>query len=344
MSLNDFNSDFLTPLLEKVSLENKTLILLGDFNVNLLKVTSIPSVTNFFDIISSFSLLPHIILPTRITSFSQTIIDNIFGSSSETNTISGNITTSISDHFAQFLVLNQSDRHVNNSTINYSRDWRNFDKCVFRNDLRKVNWNDVLKLPNQNVDTTFDNFFKVIENLLDFHAPIKQSSSKKHNEKFNSPWMTCGIVHSIEVRNRLYRSFLHCKNPTQKAVHRENYKRYRNRIVSLCRQSNRNFYRRYFKDNLDNISNVWKGVRSIISLKHNDKFVPTSLNINGSVSSNPGQISNEFNNFFSSIADKIRSKIPFANKHFSSFLGNPIPSSIFLNPVSSQEVADCIET
>ena len=37
MSIDDFNDNYMTPLLEKTSSKNKTLILLGDFNINLLK-------------------------------------------------------------------------------------------------------------------------------------------------------------------------------------------------------------------------------------------------------------------------------------------------------------------
>ena len=36
MELTEFNIDYLSNLLEKLSLENKTLVLLGDFNANLL--------------------------------------------------------------------------------------------------------------------------------------------------------------------------------------------------------------------------------------------------------------------------------------------------------------------
>ena len=37
MELGEFNSDYLPNLLEKLSLENKTLVLPWDFNANLLK-------------------------------------------------------------------------------------------------------------------------------------------------------------------------------------------------------------------------------------------------------------------------------------------------------------------
>ena len=37
MSLSEFNDTYLAPLLSKISLENKTVLLLGDFNVDLIK-------------------------------------------------------------------------------------------------------------------------------------------------------------------------------------------------------------------------------------------------------------------------------------------------------------------
>ena len=36
MELGEFKNDYLANILEKFSLENKTLVLLGDFNANLL--------------------------------------------------------------------------------------------------------------------------------------------------------------------------------------------------------------------------------------------------------------------------------------------------------------------
>ena len=36
MSTDDFNSDFLHPLLDKANKEKKSVILMGDFNINLL--------------------------------------------------------------------------------------------------------------------------------------------------------------------------------------------------------------------------------------------------------------------------------------------------------------------
>ena len=55
MPIEEFNEEYILPLLEKASKENKPLILLCDFNINLLKSDSDNSVSNF---LGSFSLLP----------------------------------------------------------------------------------------------------------------------------------------------------------------------------------------------------------------------------------------------------------------------------------------------
>ena len=60
MSVDSFNNDFLAPILSKLASENKPLVLLGDFNIDLLNPRSITETDNFLDTIGSFSLLPQI--------------------------------------------------------------------------------------------------------------------------------------------------------------------------------------------------------------------------------------------------------------------------------------------
>ena len=106
MCIDNFNNNFLYPLLDKVNREKKTLLLMGDFNVNLLHSDNNNSVSNFLDIFGSFSLLPQIILPNKGKFIPlKTLIDNIFYDSSNSKTISGNLTCNISDHYPQFLML-----------------------------------------------------------------------------------------------------------------------------------------------------------------------------------------------------------------------------------------------
>ena len=81
-----------------------------------------------------------------------------------------------------------------------------------------------------------------------------------------------------------------------------------------------------------------------ISIKYSESASPTCLNIDNCPVTDPSIISNSFNEYFASIAAKIREKIPEASKHFSSFLKNPVPNSIFLSPTDALEVSNCISS
>ena len=58
--------------------------------------------SHFLDNIWLNSFFPYINIPTRHTSRSKTLIDNILRNGINANTISGNITTDISDHLPNF--------------------------------------------------------------------------------------------------------------------------------------------------------------------------------------------------------------------------------------------------
>ena len=79
----DNSKNYISPFLQQVSKENKRVVLLGDFNVNLLNFNDVDSVKNFVDTLESSFLLPSISLPTRVTATSSTLIDNIFFSPSK---------------------------------------------------------------------------------------------------------------------------------------------------------------------------------------------------------------------------------------------------------------------
>ena len=72
LDINEFNTLFENTM-EKFSFVNKELYFLGDFNIDLLKTDDDANIDEFYNIISSNFLVPHITLPTRITSTSRTL-------------------------------------------------------------------------------------------------------------------------------------------------------------------------------------------------------------------------------------------------------------------------------
>ena len=95
------------PLLEELSCEKKEIILKRDFNTNLLTYDSDKDTIDFVDTMYASSFYPTINTPTRITATSKTLIDNIFYNDFTKKVVAGNITTSISDHLTQNLIIKE---------------------------------------------------------------------------------------------------------------------------------------------------------------------------------------------------------------------------------------------
>ena len=142
--LDEFNDNYLNTLLDKISKENKSVFLLGDFNVDLLKYDKHAPTNEFLDSLSSRMFLPHIVQPTRISTTSKTLIDNIFSNIHTPSSVSGNITSSISDHLPQFLIVPDIFLNLSPPKSNiHERDWNNFDQENFILDYLAVDWTDI---------------------------------------------------------------------------------------------------------------------------------------------------------------------------------------------------------
>ena len=97
--------------MNKLITENKKKIYIaGDFNFDLLKFASHQDTAIFFNKMTS-NLLTLIIIPTRINSNNDTLIDNIFSNQYNPDTISGNLTLNISDgHLPSFMITPKSNQ------------------------------------------------------------------------------------------------------------------------------------------------------------------------------------------------------------------------------------------
>ena len=80
MHSSEFNSNYLNGVLEKLSHENKKIILMDDFNIDLLNHGMHGDSSDFLDTMYASLLLLYISAPSRVTPHSKTLTDNIFPS------------------------------------------------------------------------------------------------------------------------------------------------------------------------------------------------------------------------------------------------------------------------
>ena len=84
--------------------------------------------------------------------------------------------------------------------------------------------------------------------------------------------------------------------------------------------------------------NIWKGIRSLIAVKHSSTSNIHMLTHKAAAATDPMPIANIFHDYFSSIAEKTNANIKFSNKSFQDFLHHPNEEPLFITPTDSHEV------
>ena len=300
--------------------EKKTCILMGDFNINLLNANSHIQTSNFFNAMCNF-FIPHILQPTRITEQSKTLIDNIFVNNLEYNTSSGNLTSAISDHLIQFLLIKNFKEPFHPSTkVRYQSDFKNFNNEIFSGELKSFDWHNLLNSHYYDVNEMFYKFYDKLNEILDRHAPLRKLS-KKELSFLERPWISKEIKNLMYERDKYYKKLCKEKDNERKSSIRKTYKVLSNQVVFLTNQAKRKYYESFFENNKSNISQMWKGIKSLITLNSKNNYKPTTLKSNGILQTNPTVLANAFNEFFGPTLSKT---IPSINTQFTAFLKNRI--------------------
>ena len=306
-------------------------MILGDFNIDLLKFESHLDTDNFLNCLLSSHFLPHIVQPTRITDHSSTLIDNIFFNSLDYPCISGNIIYDLSDHLPNFLAINTYPHFPKGINI-YRRDFRAFDQGALIEDFQLINWNN--ELPEvQDPNILFNSFYDKVIEIVDHHIPIKKIP--KRELKFQrKPWITPALQKSINIKNKLYKKYMKSKS----IYHFTKFKIYRNKINHLCKISKKQYYNNYFNTNIKDSKKVWDGIKEIVSINKKSKIIPNKVIVDDKVCEDSVTIANAFNKYFTEVGPILAGQIPCMDRVPGSYLPTPLQNSFFINPVTSCEI------
>ena len=117
----------------------------------------------------------------------------------------------------------------------------------------------------------------------------------------------------------------------------------KNEITENTRVNKKNYYENYFTKHKDNLSKTWKGIKEIINLKNKSSDFPSCIIDKGVTITDPTEIANKFNNFYTSIADSILAKRKYnGNKSFHDYLTNPLDISMALYSCDETEVKNLL--
>ena len=100
--------------------------------------------------------------------------------------MSGNISSSISDHLSQCFKL--PDFFPNSLPTKYNiifQEWKNFNNQLFLENFEKINWNQVLELNQDHVNINFENCLLNTVNTLNNSYSSLKKAEQKTKKNFN---------------------------------------------------------------------------------------------------------------------------------------------------------------
>ena len=144
----------------------------------------------------------------------------------------------------------------------------------------------------------------------------------------------------LKIKIRLFKKYIKCGDCNKNIFHQE-YKS----LSTFLKQSEKSYYNNYFRNNINNIKNTWKEIKSIISLKTKESQSPKIiLNNKSEFLINPNDIANQFNNFFCFVAPTIQSNIKPNFKSFDHYLTEPCTESFLISPCTKNEMLEMISS
>ena len=149
----------------------RKLILGLDHNLDLLKESKHGPTHEFLEMIYDVGLVPTITKPTRITTSTATLIDNILvDQHMHSHTSSGIIIDDSSDHLPCYCIIRDLNPHRTEDIEITSRDTRRKNVEALKNHLQET---PLLPLHGKSANEQFNDFHSKLMTLIDQYLPIK---------------------------------------------------------------------------------------------------------------------------------------------------------------------------
>ena len=324
----------ITELLNGVRNENKTLYLMGDFNINILAAEDHLPTSEFLESMYSYGLFPLISKPTRMTQTTETLIDNIFTNDvTNSHCHQGIFFNDISDHFPVFHIINVV-RSDPSKKVYWARTIDDKSINDFMHHLYKINWTDVLHSGEGTVafELFYNKFSQVFENIF----PLKKIQICYKTRK---NWLSRGLKKSIATKNKLYLKSLKTKSE-EDIMH---YKAYKVSLKKLMKNAERQHYQTLLSSNKENMKKLWVIIKDVINKKKSSN-VPSKFSFGDEVVIDKNVISNKFNDYFTNIGRDLANKIPEQIINPLSYIQNDFVNTIVLNSVTENEVRNIVKS
>ena len=331
----------------------KHILIAGDFNIDLLKYASDENSQNLIDTAATHGFAQIISRPTRITDHSSTLIDHVF-----TNQVVKVVSTSVvsidlSDHLGTYVRISLDpsfDRTTSHLNANYApghnidqpREYRIFNEAnneTFKGLIKDETWQE---LDGLGAEARYEKFCDIYTKHYNTAYPLNTQRTRRKHERVNpKPWVTSWLEDAFNRKNLLYLEFV--KEPS--IQNKTKYDKMKKFCEKHKNKAKSRYYKKYFDEHSDNSRKQWQMINSLLNRNIKKTGISKLVDKDGNVASNPSEISDKFNEYFSNIASDLKSKICGQEdfRSYEAFLNDPVPLSIFLRPADNVEISGIIK-
>ena len=294
--------------LERCWLKYKNLIIIGDFNVNLLHQgantenellnNETNSITNKFQsILSQFELSVVNNEPTRVTKTSSTLIDLVITNRPRWVINSKVLDIGISDHKLVTSTLSLKVTRPRPKIMEV-RNYKLFKEEKFRSDLEQAPWSVCQAL--ESADDAYWAWSKLYMELCNENAPLRKIKVRSQS----LPWITGKLRHKMNMRYKLLKE---AKRTGRQDV-RQRYKTFRNEVTKELRRCKAEYYNDQFQ-NAKNTKSFWKLINKA-SNTHSDPPPPAIRRDDGTLATSDKEKAELLNNYFARIGESQAKNLP----------------------------------
>lgn len=270
--------------------EHKRSLVFGDFNIDLLN--KVDNKTRHYKALlkeSGYLILNRILKQfcTRETATTRSLIDHVLTNLPEANVHLATVDSSLSDHKQIYVEIKKTRPPKLKKTQYNATDYKKLYNYMQEEQLEFTNYNDLEEYILSSINKSKEVKTK-IENL-----PKKD-------------WINKEIINLINQKNKLWNELKIEQDNLQK---REEYYNLRNKVRQIIKKTKETFYLNKFDGLKGNPKKLWSLINTLSINKAKISRAPPVLKLSTGEVSDPKQICEVFNDFFSSIGSKLANEI-----------------------------------
>lgn len=305
-------------------------LLLGDLNLDL-KSTHRGTIKRYIDTIDSnnFAICNSLDISTRETDTTSSIIDHaIANQPSKIRQLSYHTDPEL-DH--KILIVDLADCRESSPKSNKTE----YNRIDY--DMLRIAVGEAVKncdKTTKDVDIRYNKLVDSICNAMERSTIKKKCSVCKKRQ----PWVSRQLIDLIKERDKTYKRM---KRMQHNLNLQENFRELKKRVQDMVKKDKSSYYEGEFTKANKNSKKTWSIINSLLfNKKKTQGTVINKLENQGTMISDPKEICNAVNDYFTSIGQELANK--FDGHQADSTLSYTAIHSMFLTPVSRSEVINII--